>query len=313
MDIRPGIIEAAQALGVSPNDLATIISLRNRRHLRPDAARADDPLRPAHGPDPVRRAAAAAVRRRPLQPAKRALELVSSAPTVPSSATCGRQASNPAPISSTCIQPSTPEPSARPEPSIAGRPLPQKVAGMGGHQPKATALLGGQWSPSTLTAQSAATGPTAVLTEADNPYQKMIDDFNARRRDLDEEPQQRSLLAETMASSVGRRDNSGGGLSAADQEPAPPPITDFATPAAPEALQEARAMQPPAATVPSDTLPLADIFKVAPVGVPDQDRSLHRTADDSPLTETNWVKPWLLLMLIAAMLIVYFALLSYFA
>ena len=113
-----------------------------------------------------------------------------------------------------------------------------------------------------------ATTATTAAAPADevNPYQKMIDEFNAKRRDFDEPEQPRSLLADTMASSV-RRDDSGGGLPTADQEPDTPPITDFATPAAPEALRETPAAP---ATIASDMLPLADIFKVAAVGVPDQ-------------------------------------------
>jgi hypothetical protein len=115
-------------------------------------------------------------------------------------------------------------------------------------------------SPVATTADPAA--DAAAQAAAYEALNKQYSDLLASqpKSTITEQPQ--SLLADTMASSVsGRRDSGGGGLtpSVADQEAAP--LTDLAPSATPEAAPAAPVQDMPAASA------LADLFKVGDIGL----------------------------------------------
>jgi hypothetical protein len=109
---------------------------------------------------------------------------------------------------------------------------------------------------------------TAYNPDEENPYQAMLDTLNAQRA----QRQPESLLADDLASSVGRRKSSGGGgitPSVADGSAASTPATfDFAsaTPESPAPSESAGATEDAGAVT-----PLADIFKVKPIGIDEID------------------------------------------
>ena len=115
-----------------------------------------------------------------------------------------------------------------------GTTVSQKVAGMRDHETKAASLLGGQWTPPAGSAVAAA--PTLYEPQPSEDRNAEFEALLASRPEAARDAAPRSLLADTMASSVGRRSSGGGGLTptVADQNAAVP-ITDLAPAAAPEA------------------------------------------------------------------------------
>ena len=128
---------------------------------------------------------------------------------------------------------------------------------------------GGTASPS-YTGAIAAPGGTAPVADDGGPAQAMADAIamqNALRSVEARQP--KSLLADTMASSVGRQTSGGGGLSpsAADQDIVTE-LPDFAL-ATPEAAAP-ETIPPTASGAAGPETGLAELFKVKDIGMPNE-------------------------------------------
>ena len=113
----------------------------------------------------------------------------------------------------------------------------------------------------------------AISTTEDDPAATALAEALAMRDALtaDDNRRSRSLLADTMANSVGGTSSGGGGItpSAADQPGAELPLEDFAPSATPEAPPEA-ARAPSVLGDTGTTTPLAEMFQIADIGMPNE-------------------------------------------
>lgn len=246
MDIRTGIIEAANALGISPADLATVISYETGGTFNPteagpttkwgqhrgfiqfgeDQARRynidwNDPIGSQLG---ANGAVVRYLRDTGVRPGSSLLDIYSAI----NAGGVGRYSATDA--------------------GAGGAPgtVADKVAGMGAHQQKAMALLGGEFQPST--------GPTfASATTVDPSLAEAFSDPNRYS----------SPLADVVSSRVGERPLSVGTGDVIDRK-ALAPAFDFAS--AVPAPRPPPVLDTPAPLAAAGNL--ADLFKVKDIGQP---------------------------------------------
>ena len=135
----------------------------------------------------------------------------------------------------------------------------------------------GAASSGTGTASAAAPSSAVAMATDDGP-QMALDDAVAMRNSLAAEAaassQPKSLLADTLASSVGGQKASGGGgftPDATDQPVAEAPLVDFAASAVPETVAPgAEPRTVPGVASPTETASLSDLFKVKNIGLPNE-------------------------------------------